>query len=760
MRNPLKILGTRLTELGKRLAPDEEPEQAAEPAPETKDISSDPLVQAMWEEEDQALSFAPSQMFSEEDKHKPTRDVLLQKHERLKEIADTLKQEFIGLDHIIDEAMVLISPWYLFPQAQLRPTIINLWGMTGTGKSAMVKRLVDLLGYNSRFVYFDMGEGGSEHNGTLKDSITTHLSFFQGKESILCFDEFQFARTIDDNGNEIAEDNLRVVWELLDSGKFFHLTYCDDYLVRKTQKLTKLLRKCKKQGVIVKKGRIEDGLETFQSLLHEFHFGYYIEDKDAVKQADYFISSDFINGIDNLIGELFSSRTQIKRKVERMDMDELLRMLQFCIEQQTSMEELDFSQALIFNIGNLDEAFYMSKNMNPDISADDFHREAQKVTLPDIKEALKNRFRIEQIARMGNNHLIYPAFSKSGYEQFIQMELERIIKSVDERFGLTIQFSPSVAHMVYQEGVFPTQGARPVLTTIRNQIEAYIGIVICRWMENELPATLIDWSYDNGHYTIRFLKEDGSACDEMSIELRLKVNNLRKTKADQIQAHTAVHEAGHAVLAAMTLRIIPECILTQTAVANAQGFCQINLPEDVETFEILKKQIMIDLGGYLAEQLIFGKEHLSTGSVSDLNKCTQRANAAVRTYGMVGPPRQIRLPIAGHEEMFFYAPEHGKQAETLITACMDKAIEVLETNKRFLLELAEYLSIHSRMDKEQIHDMAVQYAAEEWVQTEGFIQKENYFHFKESLADALASCKNESEDPEEGDVIDLTQSAA
>ena len=37
---------------------------------------------------------------------------------------------------------------------------------------------------------------------------------------IFVFDEFQLGRTIDDMGEEIDRTTLRVIWDLLDSGKF------------------------------------------------------------------------------------------------------------------------------------------------------------------------------------------------------------------------------------------------------------------------------------------------------------------------------------------------------------------------------------------------------------------------------------------------------------------------------------------------------------------------------------------------------------
>src|ERR1044072_960 len=70
---------------------------------------------------------------------------ILLKRQKLNEGSLLLKKEFIGLDEIVSEVINLITPWYLFPDAQMRPTVINLWGLTGSGKTALVNRLVDLL---------------------------------------------------------------------------------------------------------------------------------------------------------------------------------------------------------------------------------------------------------------------------------------------------------------------------------------------------------------------------------------------------------------------------------------------------------------------------------------------------------------------------------------------------------------------------------------------------------------------------------------
>ena len=62
-------------------------------------------------------------------------EYILKKKTSLAKAVIQLKKEFVGLDGIIDELSDTILPWWLFPENQLRPLIINLWGMTGSGKT-------------------------------------------------------------------------------------------------------------------------------------------------------------------------------------------------------------------------------------------------------------------------------------------------------------------------------------------------------------------------------------------------------------------------------------------------------------------------------------------------------------------------------------------------------------------------------------------------------------------------------------------------
>src|SRR6266404_3726352 len=69
-----------------------------------------------------------------------------------------LKKDFVGLDAIIDQIVESIKIWYIFPELQIRPTTICLWGLTGVGKTDLVRKLVAYLRMQDRFLELEMTE--------------------------------------------------------------------------------------------------------------------------------------------------------------------------------------------------------------------------------------------------------------------------------------------------------------------------------------------------------------------------------------------------------------------------------------------------------------------------------------------------------------------------------------------------------------------------------------------------------------------------
>lgn len=56
------------------------------------------------------------------------------KKQLLKNAEEVLKQEFVGIDNVIENTLLNMRPWFLYPELQDKPLVISLFGMTGCGR--------------------------------------------------------------------------------------------------------------------------------------------------------------------------------------------------------------------------------------------------------------------------------------------------------------------------------------------------------------------------------------------------------------------------------------------------------------------------------------------------------------------------------------------------------------------------------------------------------------------------------------------------
>ncbi len=649
-----------------------------------------------------------------------------------------LKKEFIGIDGIIDEIADAILPWWLFPENQMRPLIINLWGMTGSGKTALIKRFSTLLQYENYLLRFDMGEFGAS-SSFLKYSLTGRLIQFSGSAPIIVLDEFQFAKTKDEQGKEVNNTSLRIIWDLLDSGELMYEPDGGTYYLNKAKKAIQILNGAKKNGVEVKNGIVINRVKEMYDVLTSFNFGYCdssvdrTEGKIPFKDEEIFLSDVFCTGIYEMNSNKFVDFRDVADRIKTLpDIQSIIDFITQILEEEYAFKKMDLTRSLIFVVGNLDEAFSMSNNINPDIDADEFRRFTLKINISDIKSALQTRFRNEQIARLGNNHLIYHAFSHKNFEQLIALHLKMIAATVKKKFKLKLDFTTAVKNMLYSEGVFPTQGVRPIISTIRNLIESNITKIILHISEANLKEVdTAVWDFTNDEFKIVFLKK-GKPVSNKNLPVLQKINSLRKSTGSDLQAIVAVHEAGHTLAAMMFTKVVPEYVITRTVDSESNGFTYITLPEEIITFRLLKDKIRIGLGGYLAESLIFGTENNTTGVSDDFIKLTQMAQQIVREFGMAGDPFRMNLhQYGGIPYQFTFTESHEKQAQQIIETCRTEVQECLLKHKKLLLVIAKYLSNNSRLDKKMIIEMANEYCTKNKLSAIKFIPISEYYNFKE-----------------------------
>ncbi|MCH8331682.1 MAG: hypothetical protein IH946_09965 [Bacteroidetes bacterium] len=343
--------------------------------------------------------------------------------------------------------------------------------------------------------------------------------------------------------------------------------------------------------------------------------------------------------------------------------------------------KMDLSRSLIFVIGNLDELYWMAGDMNPNINPDIFYQESLKIKLPQVKLALKKRFRNEQIARLGNNHIIYPAFSSRMYNKLIDLKLDQMKAKISKRLGVQVAFDRSILALVWQEGVFPTQGARPIIQSIQTLIEPSLFKAIYEMVVENNDVSRIHVSHHKNKVLVQVFDKKGRSlgfCDSV-VELKMPARKPRSNKEERTAV--AVHESGHAILAALQLRILPDEVVSVSDFPNSLGYCKINYPDGPRTRELIEHDIILGLGGYAAEKIIFGKAQTSAGVCGDIQTATEMAMDAMKLYGMGTDTLYVNHPHPELNDAYTDNVPFEDQARELVNNCKKEAQRILLENK-------------------------------------------------------------------------------
>ena len=223
-------------------------------------------------------------------------------------------------------------------------------------------------------------------------------------------------------------------------------------------------------------------------------------------------------------------------------------------------------------------------------------------------------------------------------------------------------------------------------------------------LENLMNEAAIISARDNR----RFIKQ--SDIDRAFVKVGIGAEKRSKVISEKDKKITAYHEAGHAILFHVlpdvgpvhTVSIIPTGI-------GAAGYT-MPLPEKDEMFNTrgrMMQNIMVDLGGRIAEELIF--DDITTGASQDIKQATQIARAMVTQYGMSDKVGMIQY--GGDENEVFIGRDlaHTKtygnevadtidsEVKRIIDECYQKAKDIIREYDYVLHACADLL-----IEKEKI----------------------------------------------------------
>lgn len=664
-------------------------------------------------------------------------EILKKREELIENARIVLKQEFIGINNEIDGLLNNIKPWFLFPELQQSPCVVNIFGLTGTGKTSMVRRIVQLLDIEEDLVYFNFASINEMHGWEIEETIEEELSN-ENPKRVFVYDEFQYAATLDSDG--VEKDNksgLKPFWELLDTGVIHKRNAY--WTTRELQKVVYYLQKIMNHNEIEIQNGIwvncDECLKNFSAFeIKKFRevFNFTLKnDEENIDKVDnkkeiyecslltpvkfdsdfenhFFINDGYLNRIIDLydrVNEKCSDKIDIYQEFCEKSFNDLFDLFCDILYKSRKGYDLNFKQSIIFVIANLDEAYEMSFNTDPDMSADQFHKATKKISILDIKNALKKRFRNEQIARLGNIHMIYPSFNSESFKKIINLYLNNYKKDVKELTGLDIDYKQSIKDFLYKESVFPTQGTRPIFSSIHEIIKTKLPNIFQYIRDKNINCDKFVLSYKNKK-TIVTMYLENKVVGKTSFKEVIRLQNLRESTKDDKQALVAVHESAHFIIYSLLNGKTPIKVCTKTVNKNNNGFVETDVDEN-DSYESLMNDIKVAVAGYVAEKMVFGEKMLTCGASSDLKKATMIASSmvrefamdeynSVRTYQSGGPSNPNGLLVLDEKEC---TKSINNRVEEIIENAM-KDVEKLLKDKHIkpsFCESINYLSENSTM---------------------------------------------------------------
>lgn len=601
---------------------------------------------------------------------------------KLDDCRNFLKKEFIGIDKIIDDLMEYIQIWYLMPEILNRPVIVNLWGMTGVGKTDLVRKMVKFLEFQDRFVEVELSNTDETSWNKNVSDIFQKNELNDEKPSIVLFDEIQRFYTIDPNGIPVAQTKYTDFWELLSDGR-----------------LSKRER------------------EDLQHYLFSYLFRKKEDERKKQRGEQVFDEKPLLNMWDAKELKKFLGIEKDVMALADMTEDEMVKLILKKQQEKKIYEPVNYSKMLIIISGNLDEAFRMAgQTSEADVDANIFHAFTRKITVVDIKNALTRKFRPEQVARFGNIHLIYHSLKTEDFQNLIAREIQRLKSETRKQFGITLKISKNINNLIYRNGVFPVQGVRPVFSSVVDILDSNLSKFLFEAITNDVQNIDVDYSEQE--------KKIIAKIGENTVEIPYigRIDRIRQSNVEDTVANISVHESGHAVLYMILMGYVPLQLKSKVASSYAAGF---TFPHQIhDTRENLLNRIKIYLAGGIAEEIIFGENEASVGRSHDREQATVLAVDYIRRFGF-DEEFQATYNLEDYPHRMHYVIT-DKKIEQLMQKLASETKEELLRNKDFLRELSLELFDKGSMMPEEISKTAARFGVNAAIKEEGHLHISAY----------------------------------
>ena len=225
-------------------------------------------------------------------------------------------------------------------------------------------------------------------------------------------------------------------------------------------------------------------------------------------------------------------------------------------------------------------------------------------------------------------------------------------------------------------------------------------------LENLLNESAIRAAIDNR----QFIKQED--INKAFIQVGIGTEKHSRIISDKEKRITAYHETGHAIL----FHVLPEVgpVHTVSIIPTGLGAAgyTMPLPERDDMFLTKRKMledIMVSLGGRIAEEIVFGAEDITTGASSDIKKATAAARSMVTKYGMSNSIGVVNYDDNEEDVFIGYDISHTKKHSELVAGEIDQEVRNIIDKcyakaKEIILQYEDVLHASSKLliEKEKI----------------------------------------------------------
>jgi len=227
-------------------------------------------------------------------------------------------------------------------------------------------------------------------------------------------------------------------------------------------------------------------------------------------------------------------------------------------------------------------------------------------------------------------------------------------------------------------------------------------------LENLLNEAAIGAARESRNYIVN---ED---IKKAFIKVGIGTEKKSKVISDKEKKITAYHEAGHAILFHLLPDVGPVYTVSIIPTGHGAAGYTMPLPEKDEMFLTkgrMKQEIIVGLGGRVAEELVF--DDITTGASQDIKEATKTARAMITRYGFSDVIGMVNYDNDDNEVFIGRDLAHTRsysesiankiddEVRAIIDDCYKEAKRILSENRHILDSCANLLIEKERIGREE-----------------------------------------------------------